>query len=344
MTSYNKRSLFRNKTVKLYKKILAGEIKKFPKKYWEEVNREDAYYCSIYFIEKVLKLFDEDVYKITKKHFNTYMLGEMLDEIYDGKVFNVINELYPNKYYLWRFRVSKGYWTKETLINALKSIVDNNNWSRDDLIREYGIQFIRDMGLSYPMKKIYNYNIYELLDDAYPGEYEMWELRKVANNYWNRENARIATMWLVEKLEWSRESIKRNMTKNVFIEYGLGGMLKIVYNNSVFAAIIDAYPGEYERFEIAISKGYWTEETCAEAVRFMIENGLFFTKEDVRLKLSRQHFQEYRLIYAVKKVYNGDFYLAVDKAYPGEYKRSDLKLLRFREKRVNDLVKYIYEY
>lgn len=345
MMTLNKKTIARNKTVKLYKKILKGEQKRFPKGYWkDDKNKKDAKFCSMYLIEVVLGFYGDDVYKLKKKHFNTYMLRTMLEHVYNDDVYKVVSELYPKKYVSWRFPVPKGYWTEETTVKALREVVEINNLSRDELIKQYGTDFLKKIGLGSPVKNVYNYNIYALLEQAFPNQFEVWELRKVSHNFWTRENAKIATKWLMERLDWSKEKIKYNLTKNVFKEYGLGGMLKSVYNNSVFAAISDAYPGEFERFELAVSKGYWTEETCRDAIRFMIEKELGFTSEEVKGMLSREHFKKFRLIYPVKKIHEGDYYLAIDDAYPGIYRRSELKCFKFRQKRVNDIVKYIYDY
>lgn len=341
-----RKELSKNKSVKIFKRILSGNEKRFPRGYWKKVeNKMDARYCARYLIEVILELEHEDIYILSRKQFNTYMLGTMLKDVYENDVYELVQELYPNKYCEWRFKGKlSGYWTKETVKKAFNDIILVNNWNREYIINEYSYSFIRKIGLEYAVKKVYNNQIYKLLEEFYPQEIEIWELSNVKRGFWCKETAIKATKWMIENLGWERDEIKKYMSKKVFIDNGLEGMLKVVYNNSTYMAIADAYPNEFERFEVAVSKGYWTEETCAEAIRCVIENKLNFSEKDVREKLSKNHFREYKITYPIQKLYEGDFYNAIDAAYPGVYKRYELKGFNFREKRENSLVEYIKNY
>lgn len=343
MYTVDNKKISRNKSVRIYKKVLAGEISRFPNGYWKHCkDKNDARYCARYMIEVVMNLDEKSIYKLTKEHFKLYKLNLMLSEVYNWDVFELVDDVYPNRFCSWRFSVQDGYWNKETLCSALKEYVDKENISREELASIYGVKFISNLGLTYAVREVYEGDVYKLLKDAFHGEYEVWELKKVPNGYWNdRERAIEATRWLVRKLEWDRNDIKNNISKDTFKENGLGGMLRSVYGNSTFAAINDAFPGEYEEFEFAVPKGYWNKETLPKAMKYMIEEELKFNEDDVKNKLSVEHFKENRMVYAVNKVCEGDYYEAINMAYPGVYKKRDLKGIAFKGKRENDIVKYI---
>lgn len=85
---------------------------------------------------------------------------------------------------------------------------------------------------------------YELICSATGNEFQEWEILKM--DIWTEEKAILAVKWLVEeKLKWSDEQVKDNLTATVFQANHLGGLLKNYCNNSPFKAINLAYPGKF---------------------------------------------------------------------------------------------------
>ena len=57
--------------------------------------------------------------------------------------------------------------------------------------------------------------------------------------------------YLIEdKLNWNEEDIKENLTRNVFREYKLGGMLTHIFDDSPYLALNFAYPNKYNPWEL----------------------------------------------------------------------------------------------
>ena len=340
-----KKLLSKNSSVKMYKKVLNGTINNFPKDYWIGRNKSEGAVCLQYLLEVVLKWKESEFRKLSKKQIQTYKLLGMVSELFDGDLYLVMDYLYPNKYYPWDFKSKlKGYWTEETIALAIRSNIVDRGWEREDIIKNYNYKFVVEIGLEYAVKKIYKNRIYNALNGAFPNEYREWELGNVQRSFWTRETGIKATIWMINKLGWNREEIKKQLNKNTFRDMGLGGMLRIVYNNSPYDAINDAYPGEYKRYELCVPKGYWTKETGVEAVRHMIENELNYGREEVLFKLTKKDFAKCKLDYMVEKLYEGDYFCAIDAAYPGEYRRYELRGFEFRAKRLNSLVEYISFY
>lgn len=62
--------------------------------------------------------------------------------------------------------------------------------------------------------------------------------------------APIVKYLIEEKLKWNEEDIKNNLTRKVFREYKLGGMLTHLFNDSPYLAIDTAYPKKYNPWEL----------------------------------------------------------------------------------------------
>ncbi|MBU3145845.1 hypothetical protein [Clostridium sp. CF012] len=70
---------------------------------------------------------------------------------------------------------------------------------------------------------------------------------QIPNKYWTLETGIEATKWLVEeKLKLSTYDINKKLSRNVFNEYGLGGMLRRCFNRSVFKALNSTYPDRFK--------------------------------------------------------------------------------------------------
>jgi len=70
-----------------------------------------------------------------------------------------------------------------------------------------------------------------------------WQFKHTTNCYWTAETGIEATKWLIEKkLKWSESDIKEKLSRDVFLENGLNGMLQGCFEQSYKKAIRSAYP------------------------------------------------------------------------------------------------------
>lgn len=99
--------------------------------------------------------------------------------------------------------------------------------------------------------KIYNNSPYAMLNDIYPGRFKPWELRHASVMLWQDPKNRIAaTKWLIEdKLKFTDDVLKDELSTKLFKDNGLNGMLSQVYNHSPFKAIDEAYPNKFHRYD-----------------------------------------------------------------------------------------------
>ncbi|MCK5157951.1 MAG: hypothetical protein KAR08_02245, partial [Candidatus Heimdallarchaeota archaeon] len=88
----------------------------------------------------------------------------------------------------------------------------------------------------------YNSSPYQAINALYPEKFKPWEFS--VKNYWTQETlqtARVATKWLIEeKLELTSNEINKVKRKH-FLDFNLGQMLRIFYQNSHLLALTDVY-------------------------------------------------------------------------------------------------------
>lgn len=75
--------------------------------------------------------------------------------------------------------------------------------------------------------------------------------KRFPRDFWNndnsKENAKEITKHLIEKiLKLSDEELKENISYKEFKNNCLYGMVKILFEDSIFKAIDNAYPGKYK--------------------------------------------------------------------------------------------------
>ena len=181
-------------------------------------------------------------------------------------------------------------------------------WSDDEIKRKLSANIFIQNSLGGMLTILFNGSPYLAIENAYPGKFKPWELPSVPKKIWNVETAKEATIWLIEeKLKWSDEDIKEKLSANTFIKNSLGGMLTILFNNSPYLAIENAYPGKFKPWEVArVSKKFWNMETAREATIWLIEEKLKWSDEDVKEKLTLNTFKENSLKSMLNYLFNID--------------------------------------
>ncbi len=191
-----------------------------------------------------------------------------------------------------------------------------------------GKDFI-DKRLGGLLVTLYGNSSAEAVLDAYGNRFRRWEVcDHVSDNYWDgdggRGRAQDATRWLLEeKLQWNPET-GRKITARDFRSHHLGGMIEKVYDNSPTAAVMDAYPGGYQVWEIGEAPiHYWDgdegKERAVSATKWLIEKRLRLELKDA-VKVTHREFRMNNLWGMLQIVYNQSAKLAVVEAYPDKFK------------------------
>lgn len=151
-------------------------------------------------------------------------------------------------------------------------------------------------------------------------------LRRFPPETWNPyksgyDNAKRALRYLIlEKLKWDRETFCKNINLNIIHTYKLRGAFQGLYDNNIFPFISNAFPDwELSPWELKGSRvpaEFWTPETTAESIRWMIEKQMTWDYETTLENLSLQTFKVNNLEGMLQAHFSHSPYLAIKHAYP----------------------------
>ena len=310
---------------KYYLEEVLAKGKQFPKDIWNYNSKYDnAKVVTKTLIEKVLKWSDDEIKrKLSANIFIQNSLYGMLVILFNGSPYLAIENAYPGKFKPWELPcVSNSFWNLKTAKEATIWLIEEKlKWNDDDIKEKLSANtFIKNSLTS--IISLFNGSPYLAIENAYPGKFKPWELPSVPKKNWNVKTAREATIWLIEeKLKWSDEDVRRNLSQNTFKENSLGGMLTILFNGSPYLAIENAYPGKFKPWELpSVPKKIWNVETAKEATIWLIEEKLKWSDEDIKEKLSANTFIKNSLGGMLTILFNNSPYLAIENAYPGKFK------------------------
>jgi len=208
-------------------------------------------------------------------------------------------------------------------------IEEKLEWTRKDVCNLLDGRIFDSHGLKAMLYICFGGSCYNALEAAYPGEYNPWELVRVPKGYWNVETGTKATRWLIEeKLKWSKKDVCQHLTYHTFRDNKMSSMLNTCFGESPYAALEAAYPGEYKPWELNnVPRSFWTETTCAEATKWLLEEKLKWSREEICNNLSQGTFVTHKLTNMLQIGFNGSPYGALNTVYPNEYKPWELNIV-----------------
>ena len=302
---------------KYYLEEVLAKGKSFPSGTWKcDEKYENAKNVTKTLIERVLKWTYEGIRnKLTLNIFKKYSVLSMLVKVFNGSPYLAIENAYPGKFKPWELPcVSNSFWNLKTAKEATIWLIEEKlKWNDDDIKEKLSANtFIKNSLTS--IISLFNGSPYLAIENAYPGKFKPWELPSVPKKNWNVKTAREATIWLIEeKLKWSDEDVRRNLSQNTFKENSLRGMLDVLFNGSPYFAIENAYPGKFKAWEFAkVPKNFWNMETAKEATMWLIEEKLKWSDEDVKEKLTLNTFKENSLKSMLNYLFNIDSHQPVE--------------------------------
>ena len=336
MKKYTKEKLLKMDVIEVYKMILDGEIKAFPQGCWEQENaKENAAKCTKFLIEKVLKIDIEDLRKESLTDlFNKNKLSGMLSACFDSSPYKAIDNAYPSRFKEWEFKSTPSrYWlNKYNGVKATRWLFEEKLKLTDEEIKEQlSVKLFEDNGLRGMLAKCFNGSIYDAINSAYPHRFKEWEFKVVPSGYWdNPENAKNAVRWLIEeKLQLSERGIKEKLSVQLFKDNGLGWVITKCFNGSLYEAVNSVYPNKYKEWELKKApKGLWNDkENGIKATRWLIEEKLQLSDDEVRTCLSYKLFEDNGLGGMLQTCFNDSPYEAINAAYPNKYKEWEVSLV-----------------
>jgi len=160
-------------------------------------------------------------------------------------IVDIYNEVLAGK----RKRFPRGTWANtNNAIAVIQYLLEVKlKWSREQICNNLTHKTFEEHRLGGMLALCFKDSCYEAINLTYPDEYKAWELSGSPHGLWNLENGILATRWLIEeKLKWSHEDVCEYLTRKVFSDNNLYGMLTLCFGNSPYAALQATYPGMYE--------------------------------------------------------------------------------------------------
>ena len=317
--------------IEMYKEILKGTRKKFVNGAWQRPDAiPNAIKVTKYLIEEELKLSDEELKEqLSMNLFKDNKLLGMIHCCFSESPYLAINTTYPNKFKEWEFiKTPSGFWTKEKGIEATKWLIEEKlKLSDEELKEKLSLNLFKDNNLGGMLCRCFNNSPYQAINTAYPDKFKEWEFKNVPINFWNKEKGIEATKWLIEeKLKLTDEELKEQLSQKLFKDNNLYSMLDICFNKSPYQAINTIYPNKFKEWEFSTTPmNFWTKEKGIEAVKWLIEEKLKLTDEELKEQLSQNLFKDNNLYNMLNTCFNSSPYQAINATYPNKFKPEDFK-------------------
>jgi len=275
------------------------------------------------FLDSILKLessperLDVMIKHLTKNNCNLITPVEVFKLVLGGKL-----KRFPPDSWTEPDAVENGV---EILRFLFESILQ---WSPKDIKKNYSRKLFIDYKLEGLFKIVFNSSPFQALNALYPNQFREWELHYAPNKFWTEETGIQATRWLVEeKLKWTENDIKEKLMKQVFCDNELGGMLRILYGNSVWRAVNQSYPSKFKEWELQTThNNFWNETTGIKATKWLIEEKLKWTETDIKEKITYKIFCNNGLGGMLFGVYHGSPWQAINAAYPNQFKEWEMPM------------------
>lgn len=205
---------------------------------------------------------------------------------------------------VWAFEDSKSH----AILLTKYLIEDVLKWNNGDVVDKLSYHIFSKYKLAGMVKTLYGGSSYKAYDNAYPGTLHPWQMVNTPKGYWLNETGISAVKWLVEeKLKLEKHEIPHALTKSVFMNNRLGGLLADLYKSSPRLAVEAAYPGEFCKWRFKFNRrDTWTFESAVQAFTWLIEDELHINPESIVIDLHVRKIRNYGLILPFRKYFNYD--------------------------------------
>jgi len=213
-----------------------------------------------------------------------------------------------------------GFVTPSNMKEILREVILNRlKFTREDICQKLSYSYLKKIHLG-GSRKAFDTNIFKLITYCFPEmNIKYWELNKVQNSFWENENNRKEFMlWLAEKESIDVTSIDSLKKIDARLIQKYGGSKPLKFGGGLYSLILLIAKVEVKEWQV-IKMRVWTEAKVKAAVKWLVEEQLKWTHEDVVNKISAKIFYEYDLGGLLSKYCDHSPIRALQVAYPGEY-------------------------
>ena len=220
----------------------------------------------------------------------------------------------------------KRFWTKPWSLQSSALITrylleEILNYTRKDICEKVNTRTFIDNKLQGMIQTVFGKSIYSTISNAYPNEFQPWELSHTGRNYWkDPENIKKAVRWLVEtKLDNNRDRVCKEYCQDLAVNNGISIASKI----GAYTILDLAYPNEFKHWELnAYCRNYWQDkENVKKTIRELVHTKLNDNRDRICKEFSAKFLKDNRLS-TLATYYKA--YELLDLAYPNEFKPWEL--------------------
>lgn len=215
---------------------------------------------------------------------------------------------------------------REVFLNRLKL-------TREEICKNINDEYLMQYSLG-GARKAFNQSIYQMINYCFPEmNIKPWELNRIQNGFWTqKQNQKEFMEWLVKKEKINVKSIQslRRIDAKLIQKYG--GSKPLVYSGGLYQLILLVVKIDIKEWQ-ATKMREWKEEKAIEAIKWLIEEKLKWSDEEIENKLSIKVFNDNYLGGMLKNVCNNSPSKALQVAYPNkQYKLKNVQPEYLRKK------------
>lgn len=244
-------------------------------------------------------------------------------------------ELYIQIYQGKRKRFPSGYFRYDTNSAAVHKIVryfitDILGYrTREDILRKIRKQDFYNHKLAGLVAIKYSSSPSLAAMDAFPElDMQPWEFHECHNNYWagegGEERAVEAFRFMFHQRMglFTKEEILPHLNHEKIRGTELVGAFKVVFESNLYLCAEKCFPGMFKEWEPGehVVNNYWTKEKGIKALRWLFDEHLRFTRDEILAHFSRNFAKKHQMYGMLQTCFNSNVFEALDAAYPGEYK------------------------
>ena len=251
---------------------------------------------------------------MAKLNYDELSVYEVYEALREGEI-----KCFPN-----------GYLDEDVSRDLLRYVMlEEDKLTRSQICSTNFLEYTKKKKLRTVLKRFNT--LHELVSFCFPElKIKPWELKKVEDGFWKDKNNRLkALLWLVNKEQIDLEDLNQIKRINAQLLHKYFGSRILKYsNNSLFELLDLYYEGKYKEWEIINKMGTWTDEKIIEAMHWMIDEKLKWTREDVCNNISIEVFKKFGLESMLSHRCRHCILIALKLAYPEYgYTKQDIKCL-----------------
>ncbi|WP_252188793.1 hypothetical protein [Bacillus mycoides] len=177
-----------------------------------------------------------------------WKLGGACSSNFKDSPYQMLDAAFPNRFEPWELKKgAHNCWkSKEEALKVFRDIVQNLNLSTEDIKEQYSLRWVVQQGLRTSVQKFFGDSPYEMLNAAFPGQFDPWDLKVAPNKTWmNKEEAITVIRNEIEKSGISISELCGIGVRKWMIEKKMITPFNKFWNESPTKMLAELYPEKF---------------------------------------------------------------------------------------------------